>query len=98
MDLCISIQDVRALSSWPETYQEHTKLRNTNMRIYSTNVSKSTHKSSNMLSKWSPGRPWGEVLEPTSGHWEKEIDFESILEPLGPVSYTHLTLPTNREV
>ena len=36
-----------------------------------------------MLPKWSPGRPRGEVLEPTLGQWEKDLDFDSILEPLG---------------
>ena len=40
----------------PETTPDHT-------------TSKSMQKSSNMLSKWSPGRTWGEVLEPTSWHW-----------------------------
>ena len=46
-----------------------------------------THRYTNhyitMLTKCSPGRPWGEVLEPTSGHLETDLDFESILEHLG---------------
>ena len=43
-----------------------------------------------MLPKWSPGRPWREVLEPNSGHWEKDLDFEAYMywAPRGPTRGT----------
>ena len=30
--------------------------------------------------------------------WKKEFDSDDEMEEIYPVSYTHLTLPTNREV
>ena len=35
-------------------------------------------------------------LSPKSLHWDNQIFFS--IDQGGPVSYTHLTLPTNREV
>jgi hypothetical protein len=33
--------------------------------------------------KMVPGAPWGEVLEPTWGTWQKGLDFDSILATFG---------------
>ena len=70
----------------PETYQGPARSIQNYVQTNQTcsqHCSKIDPKISQKASLFFLGRPWGEVLEPTSGHSENDLDFESILEPLG---------------